>query len=254
MLDMGFSEALKKILPHLAKERQTFMFSATMAGDIKKISLTYLKNPQQISVGSTHEPVLKIKQETCRASSNEKFPFLLKELEIRKGSILVFVKTKHGADRLAKKLNQQKLSVSAIHGNLKQRKRDAVINDFRKLKTRIMVATDVAARGLDIPHIMHVINYDLPQSPEDYIHRIGRTGRAGMEGFALSFISPDELHKWQRIHNLMNNIKAPENTKKHTVFSHKRKKKIKAPLTSVIAKKNTSKPYSWKNKRFSKRG
>src|SRR3989338_11485555 len=204
MLDMGFSEALKKILPHLAKERQTFMFSATMAGDIKKISLTYLKNPQQISVGSTHEPVLKIKQETCRASSNEKFPFLLKELEIRKGSILVFVKTKHGADRLAKKLIQQKLSVSSIHGDLKQRKRDAVINDFRKLKTRIMLATDVAARGLDIPHIMHVINYDLPQCPEDYIHRIGRTGRAGMEGHALSFIGPGENYLWRSISKLMN--------------------------------------------------
>lgn len=225
MLDMGFSEALKTIMPHLAKERQTFMFSATMAEDIKKLSLTYLKNPQLISVGSTREPVLKIKQETRHTAANEKFPFLLEELGSREGSVIIFVKTKHGADRLAVKLSQQKHPASAIHGDLKQRKRDSVIQDFRKLKTRIMVATDVAARGLDIPHIMHVINYDLPQCPEDYIHRIGRTGRAGMEGFALSFIAPEDNMKWRRIHNLISNKNEPQEDSRTGAPSHKRKKK-----------------------------
>ncbi|MDZ4322788.1 MAG: DEAD/DEAH box helicase, partial [Alphaproteobacteria bacterium] len=225
MLDMGFSEALKTIMPHLAKERQTFMFSATMAEDIKKLSLTYLKNPQLISVGSTREPVLKIKQETRHTTANEKFPSLLEELGSREGSVIIFVKTKHGADRLAVKLSQQKHPASAIHGDLKQRKRDSVIQDFRKLKTRIMVATDVAARGLDIPHIMHVINYDLPQCPEDYIHRVGRTGRAGMEGFALSFIAPEDNIKWRRIHNLINNKNEPQGDSRSDNPSHKRKKK-----------------------------
>jgi superfamily II DNA/RNA helicase len=225
MLDMGFSEALKTIMPHLAKERQTFMFSATMAEDIKKLSLTYLKNPQLITVGSTREPVVKIKQEARHTTANEKFPSLLEELESRQGSVIIFVKTKHGADRLAVKLSQQKHPASAIHGDLKQRKRDSVIQDFRKLKTRILVATDVAARGLDIPHIMHVINYDLPQCPEDYIHRVGRTGRAGMEGFALSFIAPEDNIKWRRIHSLISNKNEPQGRSRSDDPSHKRKKK-----------------------------
>lgn len=203
MLDMGFSEALKKIVHYLPKERQTFMFSATMPESIKKLSLSYLTNPQRISVGSTTEPSVQVKQTTLKTSNADKFPSLIKELNEREGSIIIFVKTKHGADRLAAKLSGQNHFASAIHGDLKQRKREEVIRDFRNLKKRIMVATDVAARGLDIPHIMHVINYDLPQCPEDYIHRIGRTGRAGMEGSALSFISPEDGQKWIRIHNLI---------------------------------------------------
>lgn len=203
MLDMGFSDVLKKIVHHLPKERQTFMFSATMPTAIKTLSMTYLTDPQHISVGSTTQPVLRIKQEMLQILSNDKFPCLLKELNEREGSVIIFVKTKHGADRLAEKLSRQNHHATAIHGDLKQRKREEVIRDFRNLTKRIMVATDVAARGLDIPHIKHVINYDLPQCPEDYIHRIGRTGRAGMEGHALSLVSPEDGHKWKRIHNLI---------------------------------------------------
>jgi len=204
MLDMGFSDDLKKIVTYLPKERQTFMFSATMPPSIKALSLTYLTNPHHISIGSTTAPSLQVKQETLQTSANDKFPTLLKELNDREGSVIIFVKTKHGADRLAEKLSNQNHPATAIHGDLKQRKRDAVIRDFRNLKQRIMVATDLAARGLDIPHIKHVINYDLPQCPEDYIHRIGRTGRAGMEGSALSLIAPEDNHKWKRIHSLIN--------------------------------------------------
>ena len=203
MLDMGFSEDLKKIISLIPEDRQTFMFSATMPSSIKTLSLTYLKDPKQISVGSTTEPILKIKQESLQTSANDKYTCLVKELNTREGSVIIFVKTKHGADRLADKLSRQNHEADAIHGDLKQRKRDQVIKNFRNMKKRIMVATDVAARGLDIPHIMHVINYDLPQCPEDYIHRIGRTGRAGMEGFALSLIAPEDNHKWRRIHNLI---------------------------------------------------
>jgi ATP-dependent RNA helicase DeaD len=203
MLDMGFSEALKKIIGHLSKERQTFMFSATMPPSIKTLSLTYLTNPQHISIGSTITPSVQITQEMVKTSANEKYPMLLKELDQREGSIIVFVKTKHGAERLATKLNGENHLAAAIHGDLKQRKREEVIRNFRNLKHRIVVATDLAARGLDIPHIKHVINFDLPQCAEDYIHRIGRTGRAGMEGSALSFISPEDGQKWRRIQNLM---------------------------------------------------
>ena len=204
MLDMGFTEALKKIVQYLPKERQTFMFSATMPPSIKTLAATYLTNAEHIAVGSTTQPVLKIKQESLQTSNENKFPCLLKELNEREGSVIIFVKTKHGAARLAEKLSRQNHPATAIHGDLKQRQRDEVIRNFRNLKKeRILVATDIAARGLDIPHLRLVINYDLPQCPEDYIHRIGRTGRAGMEGFALSLISPDDGVKWKRIHQLI---------------------------------------------------
>jgi superfamily II DNA/RNA helicase len=203
MLDMGFTDVLKKIVHHLPKERQTFMFSATMPPSIKTLSMAYLTDPHHISVGSTTQPVLKIKQEILQTSSSDKFPCLIQALETREGSVIIFVKTKHGADRLAERLSRQNHHANAMHGDLKQRKREEVIKDFRNLAKRILVATDIAARGLDIPHIKHVINYDLPQCPEDYIHRIGRTGRAGMEGHALSLVSPEDGNKWRRIHNLI---------------------------------------------------
>lgn len=241
MLDMGFSDALKKIISYLPEKRQTFMFSATMPPSIKKLSLSYLTNPQQISVGSTTAPVLKIKQETRQTASADKFPHLLRELEEREGSVIIFVKTKHGADRLAEKLSHKNHHASAIHGDLKQRKREEVIRDFRNLKKRIMVATDIAARGLDIPHIMHVINYDLPQCPEDYIHRIGRTGRAGMEGFALSFISPEDNHKWRQIHHLMNPGKPGSFAGSSTPSSEPRRKAKKRPYQNNSAHPMASK-------------
>jgi ATP-dependent RNA helicase DeaD len=215
MLDMGFSEALKKIVQCLPKERQTFMFSATMPPSIKTLSAAYLTDPQHISIGSTTTPSLQVKQESLQVLAADKFPLLLRELNDREGSVIIFVKTKHGADRLAEKLSNKNHPAAAIHGDLKQRKRDEVIRDFRNLKHRIVVATDLAARGLDIPHIKHVINYDLPQCPEDYIHRIGRTGRAGMEGCALSLIAPEDNQKWRRIHTLIHPGKAqpvPANT------------------------------------------
>ena len=118
---------------------------------------------------------------------------MINQLVERRGSILVFVKTKHGADKIVKRLKFDGHSADAIHGNLRQSKRERVINNFRNGKSRILIATDVAARGLDIPLIQHVINYDLPQVPEDYIHRIGRTGRAGKEGSALTFLTPSDL-------------------------------------------------------------
>lgn len=210
MLDMGFSEALEKIAQHLPTERQTMMFSATMPANIVKLSHKYLKNPQHITIGETTKAAAKIEQKTLQTSSNDKFPNLLRELETREGSVIIFVRTKISAALLAEKLRRQDHRADAIHGDLKQRQRDDVIRSFRNQKSRILVATDIAARGLDIPHIMHVINFDLPQCPEDYIHRIGRTGRAGMEGYALSFIGPGENRKWQIIYQHVNHGKTVE--------------------------------------------
>lgn len=203
MLDMGFTEPLKKIVGHLTEARQTLMFSATMPPSIVNLSKKYLTNPLRISVGSTTQAGPEIQQDTIKLASAGKFTHLLKELDERTGSVIVFVKTKRSAEQLAVKLKTQNHSADAMHGDLRQNKRDQIVRSFRNQKNRIMVATDVAARGLDIPHVMHVINYDLPQCPEDYIHRIGRTGRAGSKGFALSMISPEDNDKWRSIHRLI---------------------------------------------------
>ncbi|MDP3372180.1 MAG: DEAD/DEAH box helicase [Candidatus Paracaedibacteraceae bacterium] len=204
MLDMGFSEQLETIIEVMPTERQTLMFSATMPDNITRIAKRYLKNPKRITIGSTTQPVTHIKQDVIFTSHSEKFAHLLRELNEREGSVIVFVKTKISCEDLKERLCDEQHSADAIHGDLQQRKRERVVKAFRANKSRIMVATDIAARGLDVPHIRHVINYDLPQCPEDYIHRIGRTGRAGAEGSALCLLAPDDRHKWRAISQLMN--------------------------------------------------
>jgi len=180
------------------------MFSATMPPKVERLAAKYLTNPERIAVGSSIEPSKMIKQEVIKVSEAEKYDKFLAEVERREGSIVVFVKTKMGADRLARKLFEENQSASAIHGDLRQTKRERVMNAFRRGRCRIMVATDIAARGLDVPHVQHVINYDLPQCPEDYIHRIGRTARAGADGSSLCLITPQDNYKWNEIQRFMN--------------------------------------------------
>ena len=204
MLDMGFTPQIELILKFIPKQHQTLLFSATLPNNILRISEKYLNNPERIAVGSLSTPIEKIKQETFQISQDKKYHELINQLVERNGSILVFVKTKHGADKIVKRLKYDGHSADAIHGNLRQSKRERVINNFRNGKSRILIATDVAARGLDIPLIQHVINYDLPQVPEDYIHRIGRTGRAGKEGSALTFLTPSDRSMWNSISRLIN--------------------------------------------------
>ncbi len=203
MLDMGFSVQLDRILEYLPAKRQTLMFSATLPDNILKLSAKYLTSPERIAVGSTTNPIQNIRQEIIRIDEDKKYNELLRQLDDRRGSIIVFVKTKYGTEKLAKRLNRENFDAQAIHGDLRQNRRDRVIKDFRNREFRILVATDVAARGLDIPHIEHVINYDLPQVPEDYIHRIGRTARAGAEGASLCLITPQDGRKWHEIELLM---------------------------------------------------
>jgi ATP-dependent RNA helicase DeaD len=203
MLDMGFGIQIEKVLTYLPKVRQTLLFSATLPDNIVKLSSKFLKDPVRVSVGSTTTPIANIKQETVHLSEPEKYTRLLKELETREGSIIVFIKTKWGAEKMAVKLCKQGHKADAIHGDLRQNQRDAAIHAFRNQQFRIMVATDIAARGLDIPHIEHVINYDLPQCAEDYIHRIGRTARAGAEGHAINLITPQDGLKWKAICRLL---------------------------------------------------
>ena len=203
MLDMGFTPQIEKILKFIPKNHQTLLFSATLPDNILKISQKYLTNPERISVGSLSTPIKKIKQETLQITNDKKYHELINQLVERNGSILVFVKTKHGADKIVKRLKYDGHKADAIHGNLRQSKRDRVINGFRNGHSRVLVATDVAARGLDIPIIKHVINYDLPPVPEDYIHRIGRTGRAGKDGSALTFLTLSDRSMWNSISKLI---------------------------------------------------
>jgi superfamily II DNA/RNA helicase len=210
MLDMGFGIQLDEIKRYLTGKRQTLLFSATLPDNIKKLAGKYLTDPIRISVGETHAVAAKVKQENIKLQESEKFDRLVEELYARKGSVIVFVKTKHGADRMAGKLQKLGHKVDALHGDLRQSKRNRVTAAFRNQDFRILIATDVAARGLDIPHIEHVINYDLPQSPEDYIHRIGRTARAGAEGHAVNFLTSADRIKWNAISHLIDPDGTPE--------------------------------------------
>ena len=225
MLDMGFTPQIEQILRFIPKDHQTLLFSATLPDNILNISQKYLKNPERISVGSLSIPIEKIKQETFEITQDKKYHELINQLVERTGSILVFVKTKHGADKIVKRLKFDGHKADAIHGNLRQSKRDRVINEFRNGHSRILIATDVAARGLDIPVIKHVINYDLPQIPEDYIHRIGRTGRAGKDGSALTFLTPSDRSMWNSISKLINPNYKSSNQQIKKKFKEKRKKK-----------------------------
>ncbi len=209
ILDIVFGIQIDRIVKFLPQTRQTLMFSATLPPEIVKMSAKYLKNPERIAVGAVNTPITKIQQEIIHVNDSGKYDELNRQIAARNGSIIVFVKTKRGADRLCERLNKQGNKTDTIHGDLHQRKREKVIQGFRDMKFRILVATDIAARGLDIPHIEHVINYDLPQCPEDYIHRIGRTARNGSEGSAVCFISPDDGLKWRAIHRLLHPDEAP---------------------------------------------
>ena len=154
-------------------------------------------------MGATNVVAKNIKQDVIRIEQGDKYKELSNQLEERKGSVIVFVKTKYNADKMAKNLRRDGFTSEALHGDLRQNKRERVMQNFRKQNFRILIATDIAARGLDVPHIEHVVNYDLPQVAEDFIHRMGRTARAGAEGSALSFVSAQEGRKWHAIEVLL---------------------------------------------------
>ena len=226
MLDMGFTPQIEMVLKFVPRNHQTLLFSATLPKNIIKISERYLNKPERITTGATSIPIAKIKQETLQVFRENKYDELINQFLARKGSILVFVKTKRNADKMVKRLKEEGHSADAIHGDLRQSKRDRVINSFRKGLKRILIATDVAARGLDIPLIQHVINYDLPQVPEDYVHRIGRTARAGSDGSALTFLTSDDRSMWNSINKLIDpNFKTLSRDLRKNFRSKKREKK-----------------------------
>jgi superfamily II DNA/RNA helicase len=246
MLDAGFTVQIEKVMTFLAPQRQTLLFSATVAPNIARIAEKYLNDPVRVSVSKSSTPAPNIKQDTIKVSDGEKYTSLLTSLDERDGSIIVFVKTKRGTEKMAKRLQKEGHSAEAIHGDLKQSKRDRVIASFRKMKYRILVATDVAARGLDIPHIEHVINYDLPQCAEDYVHRIGRTARAGATGSALSFITPADRGKWGAIDRLLNpNSKKESRSRKPSSRKPSRKRPSNAAPRGDVVQLRRDKKKKW---------
>ncbi len=193
MLDMGFIHDVKRIISKLPKERQTLLFSATMPADIASLANSLLKEPVKVQVTPESTTVDKISQKVYMVEKAQKQRLLetiLKDEALK--SVLVFTRTKHGADKVVRGLDKVGIISAAIHGNKSQGARERALNSFRDGKIRILVATDIAARGIDVSHISHVINFNLPEDPKNYVHRIGRTARAGRSGIALSFCDENE--------------------------------------------------------------
>lgn len=193
MLDMGFIHDVKKVITKLPVKRQTLFFSATMPQEIQKLADTILTSPLKVEVTPVSSTAEKIKQEMYFVTKNDKKNLLIHILQDKTiETALVFTRTKHGADRIVKDLIKVGIKAEAIHGNKSQNARQRALTNFKAKATRILVATDIAARGIDVDELAHVINYELPNVPETYVHRIGRTGRAGLSGTALSFCDADE--------------------------------------------------------------
>ncbi|WP_193140680.1 MULTISPECIES: DEAD/DEAH box helicase [unclassified Meridianimarinicoccus] len=204
MLDLGFIHALRKIAPLLAPERQTMLFSATMPKQMAELSNAYLTDAVRVAVSPPGKAADKVDQSIHFVAKAAKTDLLIDLMrKHNEDRALVFVRTKHGADRLARHLEKAGFATSAIHGNRSQGQRDRAITAFKAGQIKVLVATDVAARGIDIPDVRHVYNYDLPNVADNYVHRIGRTARAGADGWAVAFCAPDEMGELRDIERTM---------------------------------------------------
>jgi ATP-dependent RNA helicase RhlE len=189
MHDMGFIPQIRRILAALPTKRQTLMFSATMPADVEEIARRHMHDALRIQIGRRSAPAERAEQVLYKTNEHDKTPFLLKLLRQSEGRVLVFVRTKRGVDRLARAVMAHCQGVARLHADRSQPERDAAMGGFREGKYRVLIATDIAARGIDVADIEHVINYDFPQSAEDYVHRIGRTARVAASGRATSFVT-----------------------------------------------------------------
>ena len=194
MLNMGFIDDINAILENVPEERQTLLFSATMPPAIRKIAETFMKNPEVVKIQAKELTMENIEQFFVKSTEREKFDILSNLIDVQKPELaIIFGRTKRRVDELSQALTQRGHSAEGIHGDLSQAKRMSVLRQFKENKIQILVATDVAARGLDISGVTHVYNFDIPQDPESYVHRIGRTGRAGKSGLAVTFVTPREM-------------------------------------------------------------
>lgn len=199
MLDMGFKPAIRRIASCTPEGRQTLCYSATLDDQIKEVVRQYLKTPVRIEIGSVLKPSENVELRSFEVEQDKKLDLLQKLLHTEQGSFLVFVRTKHGADRIAKRLSHSGWAATQIHGDRTQSQRNAALRSFAEGRHRVLVATDVAARGIDVSHIAHVVNYDMPKMAEDFVHRVGRTGRASKRGVASTFAIPAERRDLRKI-------------------------------------------------------
>ncbi|MFM1897155.1 MAG: hypothetical protein RLZZ385_2229 [Pseudomonadota bacterium] len=205
MLDMGFIRDIRKIIGLLPKQRQNLMFSATFSDEIRSLAKTICHNPIEIDVAPRNSTVAAISQRCYKVNKDQKVSLLTQLLRKSSDQVLVFTRTKHGANALAQKLERAGISATAIHGNKSQSQRTRALDDFKSNRVQVMVATDIAARGIDIDLLAMVVNFDLPHVPEDYVHRIGRTGRAGCNGHAVSLVAAEEHELLRAIERLIGN-------------------------------------------------
>lgn len=203
LLDMGFAPQINQILQALPEERQTMLFSATMPGDVAALAKTSLRQPVRVEVTPSGTPPSGVVQQVFHANRDQKIPLLCRLLKKEGGSTLVFTRTKSRADRLGKVLMQDGVKVAVLHGDRTMGQRRQALEGFKRGQYRVLVATDIMARGIHVNAIAHVINYDLPNTPEDYVHRIGRTARVQATGRASSFVTPDEGHQLRAIERLL---------------------------------------------------
>jgi len=204
MLDMGFIDDIRTIISLLPEQRQSLLFSATFPDSIKRLTKTLMRDPASVQVTPRNSATTQVEHVVLRVENDDKREVLSRLIRGgRVNSALVFVRTKHGADRLSNQLHRDGIRVAAIHGNKAQSQRIAALDDFKAGRVSVLVATEVAARGIDIDALPHVINFDLPRSADDYVHRIGRTGRAGADGIAISLVSEAELPQLREIEQLI---------------------------------------------------
>jgi ATP-dependent RNA helicase RhlE len=230
MLDMGFIHDVKKIITHIPEKRQTIFFSATMPPEISLLANTILKNPKRVEVTPVASTANTIQQAIYFVEKGNKRKLLHHLLEDKSiKTALVFTRTKHGADKVTKDLNASGIRAEAIHGNKSQNARQSALRNFKDQKTRVLVATDIAARGIDIDELSHVINYELPNVPETYVHRIGRTGRAGASGISISFCDAEEKEYLQDIQKLIGKT-VPVVTEHPYPMTHAHTSRVSPPL------------------------
>ena len=200
MLDMGFIRDIRTIVAAVPEQRQTLLFSATMPDEIRKLAQEVLYKPEEVRIGQVRATADTVRQRACPVDGDQKLDLLVRILEEEPiDGVLVFSRTKRRADRIAKQLSKKGFEAAPMHGNRSQNQRQRALDGFKSGKVQVLVATDVAARGIDVDRVSHVVNYDTPQQPEDYIHRIGRTGRAQTTGEALTFVSPEEAEYLTKI-------------------------------------------------------
>jgi ATP-dependent RNA helicase RhlE len=199
MLDMGFKPSIRRIAAVLPSDRQTLCYSATLSPEIREVTRDYLKNPVRIEIGSVLKPSPNVELRSFEVPTDKKQELLEHLLSAHDGSFLVFVRTKHGADRVARRLVRSGHAATPIHGDRSQSQRNAALRSFAQGRHRVLVATDVAARGIDVADVAHVVNFDMPKEAEDFVHRVGRTGRASSLGVASTFAAPDEINALRKM-------------------------------------------------------